>query len=241
MQQLAGMNREIVAIKQVQQQAASSNAQPMEEEEWEEQEEDDHKPTWVDVLGGHDRDPTQGAAKNLMELLSTPLSSVLKTAKEVPRYSGIPKTPQPRKFQVDRSLASVQRKLEVAMSSMFHCLETQNPQDIAVAAGFVRSSWEDLQQSRRRLCAGKQSFALKQRTDFDQPRLLDAEEEEKVRKARQSRGGFRKGYWSEKGKGKGFRSSSRFNDRFRKFPSNKSTGRGKGKGRGNWSKEGEKE
>ena len=244
--QLSLLQQDMALMKsQAASQATSSTRTPrattqaMDTEDWEEAEEEEEGPTtWADLLGGADREPSQGPASRLVALLASPppLSSVLKTAKEVPRYKGVPKTPAPRKFNVDRNLAGVQRKLEVGMSAFVHSLEKQDPQEVAVAAGLVRSAWEDIQQTRRRLCAGKQSFALKQRSDFNQPRLLDAEEEEKIRKARIPRGNFRKGEKGGKGGNYSFRSSSRFGDRFRRFPSN--SGRGKGKGR---KPEGEKE
>ena len=87
---------------------------------------DDMATSWMDILGTTDRSPTQAGACALAKLLSAhqPLSAVLQTSKSVPRYEGVPKTPPPRKFAVDRNLAGIQRKLEVGLCALTHSLET---------------------------------------------------------------------------------------------------------------------
>jgi len=60
-----------------------------------------------------------------------------------------------------------------------------------LAAAMLRSAWEYINDTRRRSYAGNQSYKLDPRNDFDNPRVLSSEEEQKVRTGRQ------------KGKGKG--------------------------------------
>ena len=104
---------------------------------------------------------------------------------------------------------------------MTHHLETSDPHALGLAGALVRSSWEDLQQNRRRLLAGRAQFALKPREDNDQPRLLDKEEEDKVRRALQPR---------EKGKGKSyFAPGGQFSGQ--NFSHGKGSGKGYGRGR----------
>jgi len=49
----------------------------------------------------------------------------------------------------------------------------------------LRSAWEDINDTRRRSYAGKQSYKLDPRNDLDNPRLLAPEEEQQVRNGRQ--------------------------------------------------------
>jgi len=61
-----------------------------------------------------------------------------------------------------------------------------------LAAAKLSSAWEDINDTRRRSYADNQSYKPNPRNDFDNPRLLSPEEEQKVRTGRQK----------EKGKGK---------------------------------------
>ena len=64
--------------------------------------------------------------------------------------------------------------------------ENPNPENLGVVGSLVRSAWEDLQENRKRILAGRNQHVLEPRPDMDAPRLLTREEEEKLRKARNS-------------------------------------------------------
>ena len=59
----------------------------------------------------------------------------------------------------------------------------------------LRSAWEDTNDMRRKSYAGGKSYKLDTREDFDNPRLLSPEEEQKIRAVRH------KGKCKGKGKG----------------------------------------
>ena len=141
--------------------------------------------SWQSVLGGSRQQPTQAMACNLVDLLeSPPPMSLLKSdSLNITPYIKIPSTPSSRKNIMDQKLYMPQKKLEEAMQHMVHSLETHDPQGIQVAAGFVRSAWEDLNQGRRELFAGRQRNKLDKRTDDNRPRLLTREEEIKIQQA----------------------------------------------------------
>jgi hypothetical protein len=181
-----------------------------------------HALGWEEVLGPSVQTVRTPQAKAFAELLEhpPPISQLLSATKTVPTYHGALRTPPPRKVKVDRDIATTQRKLETALNAMTHHLETSDPHSLGLAGALVRSSWEDLQQNRRRIMAGRAQFALKPREDNDQPRLLDKDEEDKVRRARQPRPqGKGKGYFAPSGQSQGQGSSH-------------SKGFGKGFGRG---------
>ena len=71
------------------------------------------------------------------------------------------------------------------MHALIEFAEQPEPKNLGVVAALIRSAWEDLHQNRKRLLAGKQTYLLKPRPDFDQARLFDKEEEEKLRKSRE--------------------------------------------------------
>ena len=188
----------------------------------------DEKDTWDTVLSGQQKTQQGQQAAGFAQLcaLPPPLSRITQTVKELPRYTGIPQTPPPRKQRVDQSLAAMQRKLEMCMNAIVHHLEEGDQNSLGVAGALVTSTLDCIQQSRRRILAGMQSYALKARPESHQPRLLDEVEENKVRRARAtSRTGGGKG-----GKGFGRRDFSRNRQSFRRYPSNQRR-KGKGKGR----------
>ena len=55
--------------------------------------------------------------------------------------------------------------------------------DLCEVGALARSSWQDLQEQRRSLLAGKNRSQLARRVDDDSHRLLTHEEEEKLSKA----------------------------------------------------------
>ena len=74
---------------------------------------------------------------------------------------------------------------------LVHGLEMSDPTGLEMAGAEIRSVWEDLQQQRRNLLAGKISGKLEKSSDETRPRLLKAEEEKRISiaqsKARSSR------------------------------------------------------
>ena len=83
-------------------------------------------------------------------------------AQTLKTYQGVPETPGPRQNRTDKQIYYQQKKLEAAL----HLLNNE------------------LEKQRGRLLAGRQSYNLKPRADFDHVKLLDNEEEEKVRKGK---------------------------------------------------------
>jgi len=78
---------------------------------------------------------------------------------------------------------------------MIESQEDASATPTVLPAAMLRSTWEDINDTRRRSYAGNQSYKLDPRNDLDNPRLLSPEEEQKVRNGRQ------------KGKGKGWQYS----------------------------------
>jgi hypothetical protein len=131
----------------------------------------------------------------------------------------------PRKNKFDHGYYTPQKKIEASMHLMVHFLEHRQDSTLAEAAALQRSAWEDLQQNRRSLLAGKQSFKLQPRSDATRPKLLTEEEQKKIYqpkpKFRQFKGNQQ---WGKKSQDPPSTSSSSFT-----FSSSK--GKGKGKGR----------
>ena len=73
------------------------------------------------------------------------------------------------------------------MHCMVHEEERHDQSEAEVIAALARSAWEDLQQQRRSLIAGRQMSKLDIREDDSRARLLSKEEEEKVAKGRAAR------------------------------------------------------
>ena len=154
---------------------AAGAASPDEEEEEEE-------PSWGDILRPVAMEATNTAAQALCQVLSSPphFDTLRASEKSMPNYQHVPQTPPPRKNRIDNGLCTAQKKLEHAMNMMVHGLEMNDRQFTGVAAAWVRSAWEDLNQQRRYLIAGKQSFKLDHRADDNRPRLLTKEEEQQI-------------------------------------------------------------
>ena len=136
-----------------------------------------------------------------------PLALVKKLIDEVKCLEGMPQTALPRRAAIDRALFNPQQKLETALNVIVAMQEkSADPalsEDLTSLAALVRSAFEDLQENRRRLMAGRQSHLLDQREDRQEVRLLTPTEEAKLRE-HQSRGkGKGKGWGKGKGKGKG--------------------------------------
>ena len=109
-----------------------------------------------------------------------------------------------------------------------HMVETQDNSHITVQTALMRSAWEDLQQSRRHLLAGRQSYKLDPRTDDNKVRLLSREEEKKIRPSIfQGKGIFQGQQATQQNTG-----SSTSSSWYRTASRGRSTERGKGKGKG---------
>ena len=154
------------------------------------EEEDAQAPAdWTSVLGVPRASPTRADAMTLCQLFSSPppLGMVKNALSDATKFEGVPPTPPPRANKLDKQLWTTQQKMETAMNLMVAQLETGDASRMATAGAMIRSAWEDLNENRRRLMAGRQSYALEARKDMDQTRLLTKEEAEKVRKARSSK------------------------------------------------------
>ena len=182
---------------------------------------------WVNHLKGAQAKPTTPGATSLASLLAIPppLDLIAKQVREATQYQGVPQTPAARQHRVDQKLFQTQKKLEMLMHCMVHEEEKRDHSEAEVIAALARSAWEDLQQQRRSLIAGRQMSKLDIREDDSRARLLSKEEEEKVAKGRAARAqqqfratpdwrntsqtGFAKPYYnkwqpaSKQGKGKG--------------------------------------
>ena len=66
------------------------------------------------------------------------------------------------------------------MHSMVHMLETDDKEQIKICAALIRSAWEDCNNNRMCLLAGKEIVKLHKRTDDNRKMLLSNEEEEKI-------------------------------------------------------------
>ena len=98
-----------------------------------------------------------------------------------------------------------QAKIEVGLHLTTHFLETGNKGALGGAAAWQRSgsAWEDLQQQRRQLLAGREAWKLDWRKDDQAVKLLPEEKEKKICKPQRSEK-------SREGAGKGDR--GRFRD-----------------------------
>ena len=114
------------------------------------------------------------------------------------------------------------------MNMYIHLAETKDMQHLTMATALARSAWEDLQQSRRHLIAGKESHKLETRTYDETAKLLTKEEEKRLRDrpiqrwrpqpqsdlqttASSSENTWKKPAWTGKGKGKGAKGTSNSN------------------------------
>ena len=155
---------------------------------------------WADVLPSGKRQAF-GRGMNLVGRIAfpPPLSLVQGYIKEQVAIEGVPETPAPRRSMQDRGLAGTQKKLEAALTKLVELAEKEDGSlqtDIGLTAALVRSAYEDINEARRRMFAGRQAYKLDARGDVTQNKLLSSSEELKLRQG--------------KGKGKGFRPSAPF-------------------------------
>ena len=145
----------------------------------------------------------------------------------LPQYTGVPQTAPPRKNRIDLNLFQAQKKLEDSMHMQMHFLETGDKKHLSMVAALTRSAWEDLNQNRRTLLAGKQSFKLNPRLDDDKPKLLTREEEQKVKPKPK----FTRPAWVNANQATSS-NNSQFNPQRQRSRSTDRKGKGKGKGKG---------
>jgi hypothetical protein len=196
------------------------------EEDWEDEEEgEEEERGWAAVMPPTVISATRTTAVHLCDRLQSapPLETVQKLEEKIPKYKGVPSTPPPRKHPKDHQLFLIQKKLEGTMQLLVDHFERGEVQSLQLAAALARSSWEDCQQARRTLLAGKGGGSiLERRNDDERPKLLTPEEEQKLRQQRQQQ---------QKARGRDrFRSNSRFRSTSGQFHGK---GKGKGKGKGN--------
>jgi hypothetical protein len=146
---------------------------------------------WDDVLIDDKHLPQSADGQHLAQLLATPppLLKLKATQSTIKRFTGVPDTPPPTKMQQDKRQFDAQVKIEAALHLLMRSCEEDDKQHMLQACAWLRSSWEDQLQIRRRAFAGRQSWKLDPRTDDNKPRLVTTEEEKKLR--------------TGKGKGKG--------------------------------------
>jgi hypothetical protein len=91
-----------------------------------EEEEDPFPVTWDEVIQPKTVVPSTPEGARFVKLLSNPppLQDLKGQAPYIPRYSGVPETPPPRRNKVDATLCQTQHKMEYAMR-VFH-LEGRN-------------------------------------------------------------------------------------------------------------------
>ena len=137
-----------------------------------------------------------------------PLVLVGELVKNSVLVEGVPQTPAARRTAVDRALFNPQHKMELVLHRMAttieRCPDPSTRQEIQAMAALVRSSYEDINESRRRLIAGRQQDILQRRTDVTDNRLLSEAEEQKLRQRQTTGRSLGKG--KGKGKGKGYSS-----------------------------------
>ena len=228
--ELKKLNEKIQKLEEKKDQ--SRTGEEMEEDQAEDSnDEQDSAPSWGDILKATAVEATQEGALNLCQVLSLPppLDQLRASEKSMPFYTKVPQTPPARKNRVDANLCNAQKKMECAMHMLVHHLETNDKEAIGVGAAFVRSAWEDLQQQRRFLMAGKQSFKLEHRADDTRPKLLSKEEEQKIGRGRNPKPRARS-FWGEASSSSHAFSSNEQQHR-RRTPTPRAKGKGKG-GRG---------
>ena len=159
---------------------------------------------------------------------ASPLGQIREALTKTVKYQNVPQTAAPRRSKPDQALYQAQRKMEELLNMYIHLAETKDMQHLKMATALARSAWEDLQQSRRHLMAGKQSHKLEPRTDDQTPKLLTKEEEKRLRDrpiqrwrpqpqsdlqttASSSENTGKKPAWTGKGKCKGAKGTSNSN------------------------------
>ena len=179
-------NLKLAASQQPQGTQQGDRGQNMEEDDAEGTIEEADEPSWAAILRPTSIEASKPNAQYLCQVLSAPppLDTLRASEKCMVNYKHVPQTPAPRKNRIDTNLHNPQRKLEHAMNMMVHQLETDDKEALGISAAWVRSAWEDLNQQRRFLLAGKQSFKLDHRANDTRPRLLTKEEEQKIARPR---------------------------------------------------------
>ena len=193
---------------------------------------------WTDVIAQPRTDPTSAEGVRLAKLFEQPppLQELKAMEGGIHRYSGVPETPPPRRHRVDTQLHTVQKKMELAMHLMVHCLEKNDKVALATAGAFLRSGAEDVLQQRRSFMAGKQAWKLPRRPDDNRPTLLTEDEEKRIKPDRQPRQEFRFRPQPAQGSMPSTSTSSRWDTKWEPRPRFRSASRGKGKGKGNFNK-----
>ena len=177
---------------------------------------------WSTVLQSNKATLQTPIGQQIGQMLAAPppLQQLKHTQQAIRLYSGVPETPLPTKAPADKWHFDAQVKVEAAMHLMLRSLEEDDKDHVVQAFAWLRSSWEDQLQTRRRSFAGHQSWKLDPRKDDNKPRLVTIEEEKKLQQGK------------SKGKGKGPPSTTPRTWNGDKTSSNsRSWGRGKGKSR----------
>jgi hypothetical protein len=184
--------------------------------------------SWSDVLVQNRRFPS-GSGKALVSRMQSPppLDAIRETLSQVVPVVGVPQTAPPRRQnRVDRLCWTTQVKIEATMNLLVDIAESTNTATgpLIQCAAFLRSSFEDLTDYRRRSLAGVHAGKLDKRSDLSGPRLLSPSEEKMLSSMPRSEKG--------KGKGKGFpQPAFRPLPRWQSRPRSLSRGRKGGKSR----------
>lgn len=204
---------------------AAPEAAAVEEEDMSVDNENTTQNNWSDVLPVHHHEPTHDDAIVFCKRLATPPPlDLLKNSKtDLTMYSNIPQAPPPRRNRLDQQLQQAQQKAENAMHLMVHTMETDDLVHLNQASAWIRSLWQDLQETRRHLLVGNNHNTLEPRPDLTTSRLLTREEEQKVRQKQFTSNHRGRGRPQSRPAVQNTRPRSRSNFR----------GKGKGKGKGN--------
>ena len=148
---------------------------------------------WSTVLGFRHTQPNSDNGRRLAQMLATPpeLQQLKNKTATLQLYSGVPETPPPRRNKVDTQLYNAQKKVETAMHLLVNFMDSGDLAQIGSTGAFLRSTHQDLQEQRRTYLAGRQSWKLDPRSDDARPKLLNAEEEKKIRTPQERRPGPR--------------------------------------------------
>ena len=150
-----------------------------------------------------------------------PLQQLKQTQQAIRLYSGVPETPLATDSESDKWHFDAQVKVEAAMHLLLRSLEEDDKDHVIQAFAWLRSSWEDQLQIRRRSLAGEQSWKLDPRADDNKPRLVSLEEEKKLNQ----------GKGKSKGKGHTTSTYKNWNDDGQRFSTSRPWDRDKGRSR----------
>ena len=182
-----------IAASQTQSAPQAPSGPAEEEEAW------TSETAWEDVLPVLKRPANAGAGEALVARLAhpPPLEKLKELQKDITGIVGIPATVPARKNFRDKQLQLLQTKQEQILVLLTHAVEQTDCYDgpLITAAALARSTWEDLQDWRRKDFAGRDAHKLDRRSDSSSLRLLSPAEE-KIVTPQRGKG---------KGKGKGFR------------------------------------